>query len=87
MDMILFNLKNFYLTVECPSPYETRFHSWSTLYGPCKNIYIVYIAIVLSDAIIFISIVIDAIAFYFVIVYLRVCHHFPKVIHNFSPKS
>ncbi|KAL3989644.1 Serpentine type 7TM GPCR chemoreceptor Srx family protein [Acanthocheilonema viteae] len=60
-----------YYNIECANYFETRIHSWSTLYGPCNHAFYAYIATFLSDVIIFISAVIDAIAFYRIITYLK----------------
>ncbi|EFO20760.1 hypothetical protein LOAG_07731 [Loa loa] len=60
-----------YYNVECVAYFESDIHSWSTLYGPCDHTFFAYIAMFLSDGIVIITIIIDAIAFYRIIVYLK----------------
>ncbi|VDM93838.1 unnamed protein product [Onchocerca ochengi] len=60
-----------YYNVECENYFEADRYSWSTLYGPCKHPFLAYIAALLSDAIILITVIIDAIAFYRIIIYLK----------------
>lgn len=65
-------LENFN-TVECAHYTEAEIHSWSMLHGPCKHPYIAYIAMLLSDGIIFLTVILDGVAFYLIIHYLNVC--------------
>ncbi|KAM3728598.1 Alpha-1A adrenergic receptor [Dirofilaria immitis] len=60
-----------YYNVECVYYFESPVHSWSTLYGPCNHPIFAYIATFLSDGIILISLIIDAVAFYCTITYLK----------------
>uniref|UniRef100_A0A0R3S210 G_PROTEIN_RECEP_F1_2 domain-containing protein n=1 Tax=Elaeophora elaphi TaxID=1147741 RepID=A0A0R3S210_9BILA len=60
-----------YYNVECVRYFEADIHSWSTLYGPCNHSFLAYIAIILSDGIILITVIVDAIAFYRIIAYLK----------------
>uniref|UniRef100_A0A915PU23 G-protein coupled receptors family 1 profile domain-containing protein n=1 Tax=Setaria digitata TaxID=48799 RepID=A0A915PU23_9BILA len=52
--------------------YYNDLHSWSTLYGPCNHYYLAYIAMLLSDGIVVITVVVDTITFYRVVKYLKV---------------
>ncbi|KAM3728601.1 Olfactory receptor [Dirofilaria immitis] len=60
-----------YYNVECVYYFESPVHSWSTLYGPCNHSFLAYIAILLSDGMILITVIVDAVAFYRIIVYLK----------------
>ncbi|CAG9535826.1 unnamed protein product [Cercopithifilaria johnstoni] len=60
-----------YYNFECKDYFESVVHSWSTLYGPCNHAFLAYAAMLLSDFIIFISAIIDAMAFYRVISYIK----------------
>ncbi|MCP9262866.1 hypothetical protein DINM_006242 [Dirofilaria immitis] len=62
-------------------PQISPVHSWSTLYGPCNHPIFAYIATFLSDGIILISLIIDAVAFYCTITYLKTC--VSTIIHAF----
>uniref|UniRef100_A0A0R3RNB6 G_PROTEIN_RECEP_F1_2 domain-containing protein n=1 Tax=Elaeophora elaphi TaxID=1147741 RepID=A0A0R3RNB6_9BILA len=64
-----------YYRAECVVYCEANTHSWSTLCGPCNHTFITYIAILLSDFIIAISLAIDSFAFYRVIAYLKGKRH------------
>uniref|UniRef100_A0A8R1XVV5 G_PROTEIN_RECEP_F1_2 domain-containing protein n=1 Tax=Onchocerca volvulus TaxID=6282 RepID=A0A8R1XVV5_ONCVO len=66
------NLKYQILTeVECKRYVEADFHSWSTLFGPCKHFFLTYIAVSLSDGIFLVVLIVNAIASYYIIAYLQ----------------
>ncbi|KAK6112216.1 Serpentine type 7TM GPCR chemoreceptor Srx family protein [Brugia pahangi] len=58
-----------YYNVECLLYVEAYIHSWSNLYGPCNHPFFAYIAMFLSDGVIVITVIIDAIAFYRIITF------------------
>uniref|UniRef100_A0A0R3RKJ2 G_PROTEIN_RECEP_F1_2 domain-containing protein n=1 Tax=Elaeophora elaphi TaxID=1147741 RepID=A0A0R3RKJ2_9BILA len=60
-----------YYNVECVRYVEADVYSWSTLYGPCKHSFLAYIAIILSDHIILITVVVNAIAFYRIVARMK----------------
>ncbi|VIO88480.1 Uncharacterized protein BM_BM1425 [Brugia malayi] len=60
-----------YYNVECLLYVEAYIHSWSNLYGPCNHPFFAYIAMFLSDGVIVITVIIDAIAFYRIITYFK----------------
>ncbi|VDP21138.1 unnamed protein product [Onchocerca flexuosa] len=65
-----------YYNVECESYVEADFYSWSTLFGPCKHSFLIYIAMSLSDGFFFAILIVDAVASYHVIAYLKVYFNF-----------
>uniref|UniRef100_A0A8R1TMG8 G_PROTEIN_RECEP_F1_2 domain-containing protein n=1 Tax=Onchocerca volvulus TaxID=6282 RepID=A0A8R1TMG8_ONCVO len=54
----------FYYNVECGHYIEADDYSWSTLFGPCKHSFLVYIAMFLSNGILLTVLIVDAVAFY-----------------------
>ncbi|VDM93357.1 unnamed protein product [Onchocerca ochengi] len=62
-----------YYNVECGHYIEADDYSWSTLFGPCKNSFLIYIAILLSSGILLAVLIVDAVAFYRLIVYFKTC--------------
>ncbi|CAG9531958.1 unnamed protein product, partial [Cercopithifilaria johnstoni] len=60
-----------YYNVECAWYFEAAVYSWSTLYGPCQYSFLAYIAMFLSDGIILITVIVNAIAFYRIVAYLK----------------
>ncbi|VDO44712.1 unnamed protein product [Onchocerca flexuosa] len=65
-----------YYNVECEHYVETEFYSWSTLFGPCEHSFLTYIAVLLSDGIFLAILIVDIIASYHVIAYLKVYFNF-----------
>ncbi|VDN81190.1 unnamed protein product [Brugia pahangi] len=62
-----------YYNVECVRYFESDIYSWSTLYGPCNHSFFIYFSILLSDGIILITVMVDAIAFYRMVAYIKTC--------------
>ncbi|VIO88655.1 Uncharacterized protein BM_BM4872 [Brugia malayi] len=62
-----------YYNVECVRYFESDIYSWSTLYGPCNHSFFIYFSILLSDGIILITVMVDAIAFYRIVAYIKTC--------------
>ncbi|EJD75157.1 hypothetical protein LOAG_17648 [Loa loa] len=60
-----------FMPVECVTYFEADIYSWATLYGPCNHTFFAYIAMFLSDVIILITIIVDAVAFYRIVTYLK----------------
>ncbi|VDO26022.1 unnamed protein product [Brugia timori] len=64
-----------YYNVECVRYFESDIYSWSTLYGPCNHSFFIYFSILLSDGIILITVMVDAIAFYRIVAYIKKKKH------------
>ncbi|MCP9257332.1 hypothetical protein DINM_000694 [Dirofilaria immitis] len=60
-----------WLIIECTRYVEADIYSWSTLFGPCDHYFIAYIASSLSDGIIIAAVIVDAVAFYRIVTYLK----------------
>uniref|UniRef100_A0A8R1TSF0 7TM GPCR serpentine receptor class x (Srx) domain-containing protein n=1 Tax=Onchocerca volvulus TaxID=6282 RepID=A0A8R1TSF0_ONCVO len=60
-----------YYNVECGHYFEADNYSWSTLFGPCKHSFLVYIAMFLSNGILLTVLIVDAVACYRLIVYFK----------------
>ncbi|KAL3989903.1 Serpentine type 7TM GPCR chemoreceptor Srx family protein [Acanthocheilonema viteae] len=60
-----------YYNVECTEYFEADIYSWSALYGPCNHSSLAYIAMIISDGIILTTVIINAVAFYRIIAYLK----------------